>query len=162
MRERSEPRQWPRPIPEAAPPRVPALPAQAELLEWFDASTSKPLPSVQVLLWIAFRDGTAAWEAGWWDSDGQWLLCESGGRVDGTVLFYADPEGPPQGVEVGRLLYRVVDEEHARDLEEAVQLMLDGGWQLSGGVFAVQYGEDRYLWAQALTRMDYAPGESEG
>lgn len=67
--------------------------SQAELLQWRDAVTTKPDADIRALLWIAFPDGTFDWESGWFDGE-DWLLCESGGVVNGRVLSFAQPEGP--------------------------------------------------------------------
>ena len=45
------------------------------------------------LIWIRFADGHTDWDSAWWDGEA-WCLCESGGMVDGEVLFHAQPEGP--------------------------------------------------------------------
>lgn len=68
--------------------------APAEPLTWHPAAGPKlPDADAQCLLWIRYSDGTEDWEAGWLDGDG-WRLCESGGLVDGEVLFWAMPGGP--------------------------------------------------------------------
>lgn len=61
--------------------------------DWRNAAEDKPDADERVLLWIAARDGSTDWGTGWLDADG-WRLCESGGFVDGTVLFWAQVGGP--------------------------------------------------------------------
>ncbi len=71
----------------ATPPR-----AMAELLEWHDATASKPDAEVRVLIWMDTGEARD-WESAWWDGE-QWRLCESGGVCAARVLYYAQPEGP--------------------------------------------------------------------
>lgn len=142
------------------PLRMPAQAAIAELLEWFDATSSKPLPQVQVLMWIKHPNGEQSWESGWWDTDLGWLLCESGGNVDGQVLFYADPEGPWTANELPRRqLYRVVVADAHGEMVRSVQLALDDGWDLHGGAIVtrgtgVAGSGASFTWAQALVRWE--------
>lgn len=65
-----------------------------EVLTWHDvAAGDMPDADIVQLLWIRDADGHAEWDRGWWDGEG-WRLAESGGRCCGTVLFWAEPEGP--------------------------------------------------------------------
>lgn len=67
----------------------------AEMLEWHQASGSKPDADANVLLWIPGFDTLvpSGWETGFWDGE-DWRLVESGGLVDGTVTHWAQPAGP--------------------------------------------------------------------
>lgn len=67
-----------------------------EALTWLDAATTEPPDADErVLIWIADPDGATDWDTGFYDhDDGAWRLCESGGKADGAVLYFARPEGP--------------------------------------------------------------------
>jgi hypothetical protein len=69
-----------------------------EVLQWHDASVSKPDADSTVLLWFgaAGQDGDGdlpGWEAGWWDGEA-WRLAESGGVAADLVTHWAEPCGP--------------------------------------------------------------------
>lgn len=64
-----------------------------EALTWLDATAGKPDAEQRVLMWIASADDSFDWDTGWWDGE-DWHLCESGGIVDGEVMFFAEPQGP--------------------------------------------------------------------
>ena len=63
-----------------------------ELLKWHTPASDMPDAEITVLLWV--QDGqVAGWASGWWDGE-DWRLAESGGVCAGTVVAWAEPEGP--------------------------------------------------------------------
>ncbi len=64
----------------------------AELLEWRDVRLGLPDDSLTVLAWVK-RSTETDWTSAFVDA-GDWREAESGGLVDGQVLYWAQPEGP--------------------------------------------------------------------
>ena len=66
--------------------------SMAELLEWHATAAGLPDADTTVLMWV--HCGTDAdWASGWWDGQ-DWRDAASGGIVAGTVMHWAEPEGP--------------------------------------------------------------------
>ena len=66
----------------------------AELLEWHRPTSKMPDSEINVIAWVD-RGDERDWTAAFHDGE-DWRECESGGLVDGTVLMWAQPEGPAQ------------------------------------------------------------------
>jgi hypothetical protein len=65
-------------------------------LEWHHVSVhDMPDADLTVMLWISDPTGLSQpdWDRGWWDGE-VWRLAESGGACAGTVVAWAEPEGP--------------------------------------------------------------------
>lgn len=63
-----------------------------ELLEWWDAGTSKPDADAEVLLWVDDGMGTD-WVPGAWNGR-EWVYAASGLPISCKVLLYSMPGGP--------------------------------------------------------------------
>jgi hypothetical protein len=63
-----------------------------ELLEWWDANTSKPDSDTTVLLWTSDGIGND-WRTGGWDGEA-WIDADSGELIEVEVLLYSLPGGP--------------------------------------------------------------------
>ena len=83
-----------------------------ELLQWHNATSSKPDVDTPVLLWFEAEgiDGALpGWEAGWWDGEA-WRLAESGGLAGDPVTRWAQPAGPakkPAGLRFAGWFYEL-------------------------------------------------------
>jgi hypothetical protein len=62
-------------------------------LTWQTPAQAMPDADESVLVWITCHDHPELWESGWFDGE-HWRLCESGGIIDGRVLYWARPVGP--------------------------------------------------------------------
>jgi hypothetical protein len=81
----------------AAAPRLLLLEPEPliESLTWLPATEPLPDADERVLILIEDADGARDWDTGFYDrDDGAWRLCESGGKVCGTVVLFARPQGP--------------------------------------------------------------------
>jgi hypothetical protein len=86
---------------EQAPPAPDArqgLPAEKplpvlELLEWWDANTSKPDADLATLLWVKSDDEVQDFAKGAWDGEA-WVYAESGELIAAEVLYFSEPGGP--------------------------------------------------------------------
>jgi len=66
----------------------------AELLEWHSvAAGCLPDAELTVMVWFKDRAGITYWCGGWWTGE-RWLDVATGDDVWGTVLYWAQPEGP--------------------------------------------------------------------
>lgn len=62
-------------------------------LTWQTPAQAMPDADESVLVWLECFDHPPMWEAGWFDGE-HWRLSESGGVIDGHVLYWARPVGP--------------------------------------------------------------------
>ncbi|MFM2056068.1 MAG: hypothetical protein RLY71_453 [Pseudomonadota bacterium] len=65
-------------------------------LAWQPPEHAMPDADERVLIWFASHDSPGEWECAWFDGQ-DWRVCESGGRVNGIVLYWARPLGPGEG-----------------------------------------------------------------
>lgn len=65
-------------------------------LNWLEARHVMPDSDIRVLIWFGNADSVGQWASAWFDGE-HWRLCESGGIVDGCVLYWAIPLGPGKG-----------------------------------------------------------------
>jgi hypothetical protein len=98
-------RAWPFPAKQVQVPPVAALSAPPlsrqpeadyfEVLGWhFTSKLHRPDCNVTVLLQVREPDGVSGVWTGYWDGL-DWVLCESGGHaVPGSVIAFAEAEGP--------------------------------------------------------------------
>jgi hypothetical protein len=63
-------------------------------LTWQAPAQAMPDADESVLVWFRWRsEKPADWGSGWFDGE-LWRLSESGGIIDGHVLYWARPVGP--------------------------------------------------------------------
>jgi hypothetical protein len=63
-------------------------------LTWQTPAQAMPDADESVLVWFRWRsEKPADWGSGWFDGE-LWRLSESGGIIDGHVLYWARPVGP--------------------------------------------------------------------